>query len=525
MKLFANLKMVARLSLGLGAILVLMLLVAWLGFSRVQQTQARLEEIAGGTLAKIKLANAMRDSIRDSADAVRNVALLIDESGPEAEAKRVAAERRKYADAAAALAAMKNNDADQALLAKIDQASRKSPPLIDKVLELAMGQRNIEGATLWRAELRPEQQKWLVLLEEMVARQEQNSAADVAEAKSAYAATLWLLLVLVIAAIALAAFVGFVLVRAITRPLVAAVSITERIAQGHLDNRIETVRNDEFGQLTMALQNMNDRLADLVREVRGNTDTMGLSAGEISSGNTDLAGRTQELASALQQTAASMEQMTATVQQNADNARQANQLAGNARELAEKGGTVVAEAVEAMQQISQSSKQIADIIGVIDGIAFQTNILALNAAVEAARAGEQGRGFAVVAGEVRSLAQRSAQAAREIKSLIGTSVEKVNNGSRLVSGAGKTMEDIVEQVKRVTDLIAEITAATVEQNSGIGQVNAAVTRLDQMTQQNATLVEQSAASAESLKNQASRLAEAVAVFKLDGAASSAVAAA
>jgi methyl-accepting chemotaxis protein len=308
--------------------------------------------------------------------------------------------------------------------------------------------------------------------------------------------------------------VAATLVRSIRQPLQESVRVAGAIAEGDLTQRITTDRRDEFGSLMRALQHMNESLGRVVGNVRSSTDSISTASAEIATGNTDLSSRTEQTASNLQQAASSMEQLTGTVKQSADSARQANQLASSAAEVAQRGGHVVAQVVSTMDEITASSRKISDIIGVIDGIAFQTNILALNAAVEAARAGEQGRGFAVVAAEVRSLAQRSAEAAREIKGLIGSSVDKVEAGSRLVADAGATMNEIVGSVQRVTDIIGEITAAASEQSDGIGQVNSSVIQLDQMTQQNAALVEQSAAAAESLREQAHKLAEVVAVFKV-----------
>jgi methyl-accepting chemotaxis protein len=306
----------------------------------------------------------------------------------------------------------------------------------------------------------------------------------------------------------------FWLTRSIRAPLQQAVAASEAIARGDLTVRIDTTRQDEFGRLLLSLQAMADALGRVVRDVRAGVDSITTASAEIATGNADLSQRTEQTAGSLQQTASSMEQLAGGVRQTAESARTANQLAASAAQVAGRGGEVVSQVVATMDEITASSRRIADIIGTIDGIAFQTNILALNAAVEAARAGEQGRGFAVVAGEVRSLAQRSAEAAREIKSLIGTSVEKVDAGSRLVADAGTTMQEIVGSVQRVTDLIAEITAASVEQSTGIGEVNGAVTRLDGMTQQNAALVEQGAAAAESLREQALRLSQVVATFRV-----------
>jgi methyl-accepting chemotaxis protein len=307
------------------------------------------------------------------------------------------------------------------------------------------------------------------------------------------------------------------LVRRLQARLNIANEVMEAVAAGDLSRHVEPGAGDEIGHLLEQVAAMQSRLAAMVRQIRSSTDNISTASSEIATGNQDLSARTEQTASNLQQAASSMEQLTGTVKQSADSARQANQLASSAAEVAARGGQVVSEVVTTMNEINASSKKIADIIGVIDGIAFQTNILALNAAVEAARAGEQGRGFAVVAGEVRNLAQRSAQAAREIKGLIGASVEKVESGSKLVADAGHTMQEIVGSVQRVTDIIGEITAAASEQSDGIGQVNSAVTQLDQMTQQNAALVEESAAAAESLKLQATTLAKAVGTFKLDAA--------
>jgi len=319
------------------------------------------------------------------------------------------------------------------------------------------------------------------------------------------------------------AFVTRYLIKTISAPLHELVVQAEQIGRGDLSASIASDRKDEIGDVQRALGQMKDSLNKVVAEVRRSTDSIQTASAEIATGNTDLSQRTEQTASNLQQAASSMSQLTGTVRQSAESAATANQLASSAAQVAQRGGQVVGQVVSTMDEINSSSKKIGDIIGVIDGIAFQTNILALNAAVEAARAGEQGRGFAVVASEVRSLAQRSAEAAKEIKTLIGASVERVEAGARLVQDAGTTMEEIVASVGRVSDIIGEISASTVEQSEGIGSVNGAVVQLDQMTQQNAALVEESAAAAESLKDQAVKLAGLVSSFKLSGGESAAAA--
>ena len=341
-----------------------------------------------------------------------------------------------------------------------------------------------------------------------------SAAAEYAHAENQFQTTLTMTIAALVAGVLIAILIGYLLVRAIVGPLNKAIEAANRVASGDLTGEIEVDSTNELGRLLQALKSMNDSLLDLVGKVRNSNESISTASREIASGNLDLSQRTEEQASSLEETASSLEELTSTVRQNAENARQANQLAVGASEVAYKGGTVVGQVVQTMSSINDSSKKIVEIISVIDGIAFQTNILALNAAVEAARAGEQGRGFAVVATEVRTLAQRSAAAAKEIKGLINDSVAKVDEGTKLVDEAGVTMEEIVTAVKRVTDIMSEISAASQEQSSGIEQINQAVTQMDEATQQNAALVEEASAAAESMKEQAHVLTQVVSRFRL-----------
>jgi methyl-accepting chemotaxis protein len=358
-------------------------------------------------------------------------------------------------------------------------------------------------------------------MSELTRLKEQNAKAAAAGAAALYQSSRAMMLVLVLGSALAGLGLGVVLTRSLTRQLggepAYASAIAGRIAAGDLTVAVDLRQGDSTSMLC-ALKTMRDSLAAIVGQVRAGTDTIASASGQIASGNLDLSARTEEQASSLEETATSMEELTSTVKQNADNARQANQLASSASQVAERGGAVVSKVVDTMSSINDSSKKIVDIIGVIDGIAFQTNILALNSAVEAARAGEQGRGFAVVASEVRTLAQRSAAAAKEIKLLIDDSVAKVDTGAKLVDDAGSTMDEIVASVRRVTDIMGEIASASQEQTAGIEQINMAVSQMDEVTQQNASLVEEAAAAAGSMQDQAARLAQVVAVFKLDAAA-------
>ena len=353
---------------------------------------------------------------------------------------------------------------------------------------------------------------------EHVAVNRAGAVAATDAAASDYHAAFLATVVLIVLALGVAVVIAWLITRSITVPIGRCVDIAQTVARGDLSSRIDVQGRDELAQLLGALADMNGKLAQVVGQVRNTSESIATGSAQIAAGNTDLSSRTEQQAASLEETAASMEELTTTVKQNADNAEQGNVLASNASQIAQRGGEVVRQVVETMREISEGSARVADITSVIEGIAFQTNILALNAAVEAARAGEQGRGFAVVAGEVRTLAQRSANAAKEIKELIDASTRQVSDGAKLVSEAGGTMDEVVTAVRRVTDLMAEIAAASTEQRTGIEQVNQAVMQMDTVTQQNAALVEEASAAAQSMAAQSSGLRELVSIFKLDGSA-------
>ena len=449
-------------------------------------------------------------------NAARNQAILLaDGAGLEDVFKdSVASTSAQITELQKKIEGMPLRDDDKSQMRKIGELRQKVIDLRTKARETKKAGDAEQALKMLNAEYLPAMAQYIAAQKEMVELQKTHVTEIAVETESRRSTNTIGILTGLAVVIAMVFGGTLWLVRSIREPLDQANALAERIAAGDLSAKIEHDRHDEFGKLLHSLEHMNQSLARMVSEVRGSTDNIATASAEIAQGNNDLAHRTEQTSANLQSTASSMDALTNTVQHSADNARQASQLASSASSVAQRGGEVVSEVVSTMQQIDASSKKIADIISVIDGIAFQTNILALNAAVEAARAGEQGRGFAVVASEVRSLAGRSAEAAKEIKSLIVTSVEKVETGTQLVTDAGRTMDEIVQSVRRVADVIGEITAAANEQSSGIAGVNQSIGDLDQMTQQNAALVEESAAAAESLREQAERLKQAVAVFKV-----------
>ena len=505
---FTNINIGKRLAITFGVITLLMITLIFVSYRALEGISERWEQYRNVTLEKYDAAYQGESHLGDAIHHFKNYLLRAQDYD-----KKFLADIEAIDGSVTAYAKRGNmNEREKLALERVAKGAETYRAAIKKAVEMKTANASIEeidksikGAD---KEINNAFDELLVIMREETKAASQ-SITDIANSGHRIIVAVGILTVL------LSTLFVWLTSNSITRPLKEAIITAQTVASGDLTSRIEVKSKDETGQLLQALKDMNESLSGIVGDVRGATDSITTASKQIAVGNSDLSQRTEEQASSLEETASSMEELTSTVRQNAENAKQANQLAASASDVAVKGGQVVGQVVQTMTSISDSSKKIVDIISVIEGIAFQTNILALNAAVEAARAGEQGRGFAVVAGEVRNLAQRSAAAAKEIKTLIGDSVDKVGAGAKLVDQAGATMSEIVSAVKRVTDIMSEISAASTEQSAGIEQVNQAITQMDEVTQQNAALVEEAAAAAESMQEQANTLMEAISIFKLE----------
>ena len=516
----AKMKVGMRLGLGFALVLVLLVAVTVVGIVRMAQIQDRLDHVVGVNNVVTRLVIEMRANVSDRITSLRILTLMTDAGDMEPEMARIKAQTGKYDEARKKLQAQFAVEAtpeETALLTAVKEHEAAAMPAIAKASGLWLANQAEEATKVMIKEIRPVQKKWMAALDQLAALEDQLNAQVQSDAATGFESARTFMIILGTLAVAMGVAAAFVITRGLLRQLGGepdyTASIAGSIANGDLSIEIDTDRSHS-DSLLAEMKEMRDSLAGIVSQVRVGTDTIGTATLQIAAGNLDLSSRTEMQASSLEKTASAMEKLTSTVKQNAGNAREANRLASTASDVALKGGAVVSQVVGTMSSINESAKKIADIIGVIDGIAFQTNILALNAAVEAARAGEQGRGFAVVASEVRNLAQRSAGAAKEIKTLIDDSVEKVARGTRLVGQAGVTMDEVVASVRRVTDIMSEIANASQEQSTDIEQVNRAIIDMDGMTQQNAALVEEAAAAAQSLQDQAADLARVVSIFKL-----------
>ena len=507
-------KIGTRLGIGFAVVLGLLVAVLLVGLYSMGQLSARTHDIVTDKNVKMAAANTMSDNVRNITLAITSVVVAPTEALVQAELAKIGEARKKYGAAKETLQKKISTDKETALMAELDAALKAGAPLNNKVIELRNAGQTDEAIAFLTQQAAPSLKRVLGALDSLVAYEGEQAAQAATDAETLSASARASMLALGSVAVLLGAFVAWIITRSITQPINAAVSVAETVASGDLSSHIVVNSGDETGRLLGALKAMNTSLLGVVAQVRNGTDAISTASSEIAAGNLDLSSRTEEQASSLEETASAMEELTSTVKQNADNARQANQLAKSASEVAVRGGSIVSQVVDTMGTINASSRKIVDIIGVIDGIAFQTNILALNAAVEAARAGEQGRGFAVVATEVRTLAQRSTAAAKDIKDLIQASASTVDLGHAQVSQASATMDTVVASVQQVSTIMAEIAQASDEQRSGIEQVNQAIAQMDQVTQQNAALVEEAAAAADALQEQAQELNQVVGVFKL-----------
>ena len=512
-----RLEVSTRLSLAFGALVIVIAAMAGLTWYEVAQVAAAEQALVEQRLPRMAAINRIKSHVNQIGLSMRNMAIMDRAEDIARQREQVLGEQRAAAALVDGLQSQIDSARGKTLLAALVDARQKYDGAQARYLELAALGKADEAKAFLLADARPRQLAYFVGIDALLDHQNELVKTSAEQSAATVASIRWIVPLMAATALLIAVGAALWIVRSLMRQLggdpLQAMALAAAVAQGDLTRR-SALRPGDTQSMMAQLQRMQDQLAGVVGQVRANAQGVATASGQIAQGNADLSQRTEEQASALEETAASMEQLGSTVRQNADNARQASQLAGGASDVASRGGEVVAQVVQRMKGIQDSSQRIAAIIGTIDGIAFQTNILALNAAVEAARAGEQGRGFAVVAGEVRALAQRSAEAAKEIKQLITDSVEQVDAGTALADQAGATMREIVASIGRVNDIMSEISAASVEQSQGVSQVGEAVSQMDRVTQQNAALVEQSAAAADSLEQQARHLVQGMAMFKV-----------
>ncbi|OWT68123.1 MULTISPECIES: methyl-accepting chemotaxis protein [unclassified Achromobacter] len=518
----SNLKIGTRLALGFAIVLALLVAASLFGMYELRAIAKANRDTLEIPLSKERLA---ADWSRNTFGSIRRTSALAkssDNSLAAYFAKDIEQTTKSSTEVIKQIEPLLDNEEEKQLFATIGQVRKRYTDSRNAVMQQKAAGNLVEAERLFNQEYGPSAQQYEDSLQTFVAlqRREIDAAKDAID--QTYQRSTQLLIAMAVMGVLAGAACAVFTSRGIVRPISYAVRVADTVAGGDLTQDIQVRSKDETGHLLAALRTMNTKLAQTVAGIRSGSETISSASSQIAAGNADLSSRTEEQAASLEETAASMEEMASTVKQNADNARQANQMAAKASEVAERGGVAVAEVVQTMNAISASSRKISEIVSVIDGIAFQTNILALNAAVEAARAGDQGKGFAVVAGEVRTLAQRSASAAKEIKSLIEDSTGKVHLGAGQVERAGATMQEIVDSVKRVTGIMGEITMASDEQSRGVDQVNIAISQMDEVTQQNAALVEQSAAAAGAMQDQAAELVRAVAAFRIGGTQSMSV---
>jgi methyl-accepting chemotaxis protein len=510
-----------RLRAAFGLLLLLLVVVSTYSLSRMSDIQGRLNTIVKVNDVKQSLATAMFDAVNDQAIGLRNLVLLTDPAAVKTELERLADGKKQYSDAKQTLSEIladtaAEDPAEQAIFATIVANERIAQKTFGQIEAFDAAQDNAHAiALLMTGDARTVQKNWRLSLNSLVKFETGKNLVAVENVDRAYKTTRMTSIGIIVAGFLLSLVVIRFMTRSITHPLNAAVGIAQQVARGDLTAQIHPASLDETGQLILALKDMNASLAHIVGQVRNGAEVIGTASSQIASGNLDLSSRTEEQASSLQQTAAAMEELTSAVRENSGNTQQASQMAHAASDVAVSGGAIVGQVIDTMKDVRASSEKISGIVNVIDTIAFQTNMLALNASVEAARAGEQGRGFAVVAAEVRALAQHSAASAKEIKALIGISVDKMTTASRLVADAGTTMDDIIVRIRKVSDVVGDIAVAGEKQSTGIEQVNAAIAQMDDTTQQNAALVEEAAAASQALQEQAAALAQLVSVFKLD----------